>query len=246
MTDNERFEALCRKDMESLHFSEGIGTYKEKRLHRILKSYITENESAYEIPIGKYVADIFENGSITEIQTTTFQRLLPKLRFYLGETDHKITVVCPVIRNKRIIRIDPETGEIMRSKMSPAHGTFSDILPSLYHIREVIPDRRLRIRVLLIDAEEYRYSERQRYRKEGAYDCELFPVSVAEERIFSVPNDFSEFLPLDRESFSAAEYSKIIKLRGRKLYSSLNFLCSVGLLCREKEGKKYIYHKKPI
>lgn len=243
MTDSERFELLCRKDIERLHGHDSIGTYMEKRLHRILKSYMTEDPTAYEVPIGRFVADIMENRHIFEIQTKHYERLLPKLRYYLCETDFNVTVVCPIIRNKRLIRIDPETGEILRQKMSPSHGRISDIMPDLYHIREYLQSPRLTIKIMIIDAEEYRYSERVRYRRTGAYDSELFPVSLVEERDIKHIYELLEFLPEDNSSFSAAQYSKFIGQRGRDLYSSLNLLCYIGLLHREKQGNKYIYKK---
>lgn len=247
MMDAERFEALCREDCETLRIlgkESGIGTYKEKRLHRILKRYVTENEAAYEIPVGRYVADICEGGRVTEIQTRAFGRLLPKLRYYLEQTDLSVTVVCPVIRNKLLIRVDPETGEILRRKMSPSHKDASDLLPCLFGIREVFPSERLKIRLLIIDAEEYRYSERVRYRKTGAYESELFPVTLVSDEEFSSAEELRRFLPESKESFSAAEYGNFIKKKGRDLYSCLNLLCSVGLLDRRKDGKKYIYSVK--
>ena len=241
MTGAERFEALCKRDMETLHPRESIGTYKEKRLHRILKSYVCENKASFEIPVGNYVADIYEDGRITEIQTCRFDRLLPKLEYYLSDTDLSVTVVCPIIRNKRLIRIDPETGEILRQKLSPSHGKAADLLPELYHIRQVIPNDRLKIKLMLIDAEEYRYSERVRYRRSGAYDSELFPTALVEERDLSSVDDFLEFIPKTTDSFDATEYSKFIRQKGRDLYSSLNLLCHLKLLAKEKQGRKNIY-----
>ncbi len=244
MTDKERFERLCKKDSETLHIREGIGTLSEKRLHRVIKSYVSENANDLEIPVGKYVADVFTDGVIYEIQTRAFERLLPKLSYYLEQTPYSVTVIYPVIRNKRIIRIEPETGEVLRSKMSPTHGKAADLLVQLFCVRDVLPNKRIKIKLLLIDAEEYRYSERVKYRRSGAYDSELFPLSLVSEYDFSSAEDFRQFLPEDLNSFCAAEYSAFIGKKGRRLYSCLNLLCSLGLIEREKDGRKYIYKVK--
>ncbi len=246
MTERERFEALCKKDAYTLrsNLREGIGTYKEKRLHRILKEYISGDADKYEIAVGSYVADIFEDGHIYEIQTGNFARLLPKLAYYLNETDLSVTVVCPIIRNKRLYRIDGESGEILRKRLSSAHGALWDALPPLYSLRSLLPNDRLDIRVLLIDAEEYRYSEKMHYRREGSYECELFPVSLEGEYVLSSLSDFAAFLPEGLESFTAAEYSALVKRRGRDLYSALNLFVSLGLLERKRDGRRYIYGRR--
>ena len=237
MTEKERFERILRADRESLHTYSGIGTVSEKRLHRIIKSYVSEDTSTHEIKLGRYVADVFIDGRIYEIQTKAFSRLLPKLKYYFEETPYSVTVIYPIIRNKKIIRIDPETGEILRKKASPNHGKAADILTELYHVRELFPHGRLKIRLLFIDAEEYRYSERVRYRRTGAYDSELFPTDLVGEEEYSSIEDIRRIIPINRESFSASEYSKATGLRGRKLYYSLTFLCHAGLI--KKENKTY-------
>ena len=244
MTDSERFERLCKKDSETLHIREGIGTLSEKRLHRVIKSYVSENASDWEIPVGRYVADVLADNVIYEIQTGSFERLLPKLSYYLEQTSYSVMVIHPVIRNKRIIRIEPEAGEVIRNKMSPTHGRTADLLVRLFQIKDILPNERIKIKLLLIDAEEYRYSERVKHRRSGAYVSELFPLSLVSETDFSSAEDFRQFLPEGLNSFCAAEYSEFIGKKGRKLYSCLNLLCSLGLIDREKDGRKYIYKVK--
>ena len=245
MTNTERFSQLCKKDAYTPHSArgEGIGTYNEKRLHRILKSYISENEDSYEIPMGRYVADIFEDGRITEIQTRDMERLLPKLRFYLEKTRYPVTVVYPVIRDKAILRVDADSGELIRRRLSSIHGNLWDALPPLYHIRELLPNARLTIKVILIDAEEYRYSEAIRYRKQGRYISELYPTELILEYELSDQESFKALLPDTSAPFTAAEYSRAVKRKGRELYSALNLFCSLGLLDRQKDGNKYVYKR---
>ena len=235
MIDAERFEQICRVDCESLHLQNGIGTISEKRLHRIIKSYLCEDTATHEIKLGRYVADVLTDGQIYEIQTKGFSRLLPKLKYYFEQTTYPVTVIYPIIRNKTLIRVDPESGEVLRKKLSPRRGLASDILPELYYLREIFPHPRLTIKLLFIDAEEYRYSERVRYRRTGAYDAELFPTALTGEEYISEVSDLDRLAGIEKQSFTASEYSKASKLQGRRLYGALTLLCSVGLLRKEKK-----------
>ena len=69
-TENEKklFEELCalHSDFEvrGTEFA-GIGTFNEKRLHRIIKEFICSDESCFEIKLGGAVADVFCDGIIT-------------------------------------------------------------------------------------------------------------------------------------------------------------------------------------
>lgn len=240
MIDKELFELRCREDLPP-EAAKGIGTYSEKRLHRILKSLFAD-EDCREIPVGDYVADVLCDEVITEVQTGSFIKYLPKLRYYLDATEYKVRLVIPIIAEKMLIRIDEETGEVIRKKRSPLKKNYFHGLAALYPIREILPSDRIEVDILLIYAEEHRYSERVRYRKTGAYISDLLPQRLTDERIFSAREDFLFFLP-DQDEFTAKEYSAFSKMKGRELYSCLNTLCQIGVISREKEGKSYVYTK---
>lgn len=243
MTDFERFEALCEEEaaVGERGNGEAIGTYGEKRLHRILKRFVCSDVGSQEVRVGRYVADVLNERGITEIQTRSFRPLVAKLRYYLENTDYAITVVCPVIAEKTILRIERESGEVLRVKRSPKHGRVIDVLPELFWLGDLMENERLTVEVVLIVAEEHRYSERRYHNREGAFESELYPRALRDCVLLRTREDFSAFLPEGVESFTAAEYEKYSKLKHRKLYSALNFLCSVGLLRREKEENKYRY-----
>ena len=241
MIDRELFEARCLEDSLPDR-SKGIGTYSEKRLHRILKS-LYAGVDCQEIPVGDYVADVLCDGVITEVQTGDFRKYLSKLRYYLDATEYKIRLVIPLISEKMLIRMDEETGEVIRKKRSPLKKGFFHGLAALYPIREILPSDRVEIDVLLISAKEHRYSERVKYRKSGAYISDMFPQRITDERSFSKQSDYLFFLP-EQDEFTAKEYSSFGKIKGRELYSCLNTLCQIGVISRKKEGKSYVYTKK--
>ena len=240
----EEFHRLCLEDLViSENDGDGIGTYSEKRFHRIFKRFVTPDADCYEVKIGNYVADVLCDGHITEIQTTAYAKLAPKIRYYLENTDHTVSVVMPLICERRIIRAERETGEIKYTRVSPQRAQLSDALDHLYYLREFLGDTRLMIHVVMVSAEEYRYSERMRYRREGKYDRDLRPVDIKEETVLRGVGDYLRFLPevLREGEFDSAAYSKSTGMRGRKMYSALNVLTSLGILVRRQEGRKYFY-----
>ena len=239
----ERFEALCEEEAAVVERGngEGIGTYGEKRLHRILKRFVCADVRAHEVRVGRYVADVLNERGITEIQTCSFRPLVNKLRYYLEHTDYTITVLCPVIAEKTIFRMDRESGEILRVKRSPKHGRVIDVLPELFWLGDLMRNDRLTVEIALITADEHRFSERRYHHRDGAFEGELYPRALRDYVLLRTREDFCAFLPEGAESFTAAEYAGFSKLKGRHVYSALNFLCAVGLLRREKEGNRYRY-----
>ena len=243
MTDQTRFLTLCEREAERADATAGerFELYAEKRLHRILKDWISEDRSTQEQSVGRYTADLLRKDEIFEIQTKSLRPLFQKLKYYLEETEYRVTVVHPILAEKTLIRADRETGEVFSVKKSPKKGRALDGLIELYWLSSLLPNDRIAVRFLLLRADEVRYSERVRYRKSGAYDSELFPREMLEEIVLQSQEDYRLFLPEDFPDFTAAEYAAFSKLRGRKVYSALNTLCAVGLLRKEQEGKKYRY-----
>ncbi len=243
MRTAEEFQAICQEEAARVeHERTGIGTYGEKRLHRALKRWVVDDERQYEIPVGRSIADVRTEEGIFEIQTKNLRALLPKLRHYLEVTDCPITVIHPLLASKRVVRVERDTGEVLRTRRVYRGGRLIDGIPSLYPLGEVLSDPRIRVMLVRIEADEYRYSERIRYRKEGAFDAELFPRKLVEWVTLVSPEDYRAFLP-EENAFCAAEYGAWSGLKGRDLYSALNLFCTLGLLRRQAEGRKYRYFK---
>ena len=242
----ERFAALCAAESyaeRGLCAERAIGIYNEKRIHRILKHTLSENEDDFEVKIGKCVADIFDGERITEIQTKNFSPMRAKLKYYLDNTQYDILVVHPVTVKRQIIRAERETGEVLRVRTSPKRESVYDALARLYPVSEFLSSPRVTVRLMLIEAEEYRYSEAMRYRKEGRYDSELFPTKLSDTVELSSLEDYMTLLPegFPTGEFSASDVKPFFKLTSRQLYSMLNTLSNVGVLEREKQGRYVRY-----
>lgn len=242
----ERFAELCEAESYrtvGLSAEEGIGIYNEKRLHRILKRTVCESESCFEVRVGRYVADVLDGAVIREIQCKAFTPLAAKVEYYLADTDYSVEIIHPIIAKKALIRAERETGEILRVKTSPKRESVYNALARMYPLREHIGNRRLCLRVMLIEAEEYRYSEQRRYCREGRYDAELFPTALLDSVELRTAEDYAALLPeaLWGREFSAAEFAPYCRLGSRDVYSALNVLAAVGVLRREQRGRSVIY-----
>ncbi len=243
--EQELFARLCEAESYlSGSEADSIGVYKEKRLHRILKNTIAPNTCCHEVAVGRYVADIKEGEWICEVQTKSLAPLRNKLEYYLEHTESHICVVHPVLVKKTIIRASRESGEVLSVRRSPKNPNIYKELAALYPIARCLTSPRLSLRLMLVEAEEYRYSERVRHRKSGAFDSELFPTALVGSYDFESIEDYAELLP-SRESgeYTAKDFEKAFKLHGRDLYSALNVFSALGLLTRQKNGSrvKYLY-----
>lgn len=240
----QRFSALCRADTVMNTFDgDGIGTYNEKRLHRILKRFITENAECYETRLGRYVADVVCDGVIYEIQTSSFRTLSEKIRYYLENTELSVCIMRPIVVGKTLIRAQRDTGEVIKVSRSSKKGRESDVLPELYHLLECVGNERLSVRIMLVNAEEYRFSEAQRYRKKGRYDCDLRPTSLVGDKILCGVDGWRSLLcdELLCGEFSVADFERATRTRGRNRYYALTALCSLGVVEKRTEGRRNYY-----
>ena len=258
------FDSICRSVAAEGLLGEGIGTMAEKRMHKALKRYICPDESCHEVRIrpdgtpstedrekaesgrGGYIADIYKDGEIFEIQTAGFYPLKKKIEFYLKNTDFRVTVVHPLVECKWSVWVDPETGETTPRRRSPKKEKPTDLLPEIFWLSEFLDSDRLYFRAPIIEAEEYRMLDGwSRDKKKGSTRYERIPVSLIDEVEFGA-EEVKNLLPdtLDAE-FTAAEFSKATGLRGRKAYSALKLMCLICAVEKgEKKGRSFVYKRR--
>ena len=242
--DKDHFNALCCEYSGAL-YNGNIGTYNEKRLHLILKHLVSTSSEQHEVKLGRYIADVFDGQRIYEIQTGSLSPISKKIGFYLSETEYPITVIKPFIASKRIVRIDRETGEVIRSKKSPKKATDGALYSELFWMADYLKFPRFDVIALFINADEYRYSdEKVRHRKSGKYDSELFPRELIDLRYFNSDTTFEYLLSSCEDRFFAKDFSAVHGLKGRELYRTLNMLCKLSLIERDKTPSgAYMYSK---
>ena len=245
MTDSQRFFAAREVVLSESVTEEGIGTLGEKTLHKILKIYIDPDPKHHEVKHLGVIADVKNDEGVFEIQTRNFERLLPKLKRLLAQT--RVTVVCPVIRSKSLRWINKSTGELSEARKSPKTETACDAFRNLYRIKEFIDNPNLRIRLIFLDAEEFKYLDGwDKSGKKGATRAERIPTALLEIADINSPSEYAAYLPKSLgETFTAAEFSKAIKRTPRYSYNVLRFFLFVGAIERtENQGRAFSYSRR--
>ena len=241
--NRSRFLQVCRDICAEGHPRFNIGTYKEKKLHLILKNYFEPLTSCQEIPYCGYVADIRNGEGITEIQTSGFASMNGKLEAFLP--DSAVTLVFPIAEKKWVTWIEPESGEIQPRHRSPKKGALTDVLPEMVFVREHLGNPHLTVRCVLLEIEEYRMldGKRSRSRKRGSTRYERIPLDVYGVYDFCGSEDYVRILPFaEGDRITSSELSKKCGFRGRRLSAAIRVLETVGAITRVgKQGRAYLY-----
>ena len=242
--DKERFSEACRALCGEVPSRNRIGVLSEKTLHSVIKRFIEPNEALQEVKVGNHYADIKNDDGIFEVQTRSFNRLRTKLASYL-ETE-RVTVVYPVPATKRLIWIDAQTGESTSPRKSPKRGSYFDAFPELYKLDMFITNDSLRVLLLLIDMDEYRYLNGwSADGKKGSTRHERYPIALADSMLLATKENYEGLLPSDLCSpFTSKELATAAKIRLRLSQTVLTVLLKRGAVqCVGKSGRLNLYMK---
>ncbi len=239
---NPAFESAKNKIIGIDRQRLSIGTYGEKTVHAILKNYYEPNEANQEIPIEHYVADIYSDGEIIEIQTGQFNRMRDKLTAFLPL--YPVTIVYPIPREKWLIWIDEESGELSQKRKSPKKGNAYTVFPELYKIKMFLKDPNLRLKLVLIDMEEYKLLNGwSRDKKKGSSRFDRIPLELVQEIDITCPEDYMQFVPYELDGpFTSKQFAKAAHIPVSLAQVALNILYHVGTITKVgKEGNLILY-----
>lgn len=228
--------------MEKTH--NGIGTLGEKDLHALLKRHYEPDISKHEQKVGSYVADILNNQGIIEIQTRQLHKLRPKLTAFLVE--HNVIVVYPIVANKTLAWIDPETGEVTKTRRSPKRGQLIDAARELYALKMFLLEKKLVIHLHFVDVHETRWLNGwSEDRKKGSHRANQEPQLIKECIVLNEPNDYRQFIPTDLEElFTSKDLAQLLKAPLHKVQTLINVLQHVGVIQKvDKQGRLNIYKR---
>lgn len=258
------FKKLCSEVLTSARSDSGIGTLREKKLHAIIKKYVSPDERFHEIRVvdtidglsdeekkkgQKYIADVLIDKEIYEVQTGSLYPLLQKVKWYIENTDCHITVIHPIASKKYISWINPDTHEISPRKLSPKKVKLYDMADEFYPFRELLMSNRVGFRIMQLEIEEYRILDGYgKSRKLRSTKYERLPSKLYDEVDFFIPEDFLFFLPDDiPEVFTAKIYSSITKIKGITAYSAIKILLSLGFIEENgRSGRSQTYKRTQI
>ncbi len=221
LTDPDKLERFARARDRIIVFEErerhGIGMQMEKTLHAVLKCYKDPDPDHHEIPVAKL---------------DTFLPLFP------------VRVVYPIAHRKRVIWIDPDTGEQAENNLSTHIGTYYTAFRELYRIRPYLTRPGLTLELLLIDLEEYRIKDGwSRDRKRGSHRFDTIPVQLRGELILERPEDYMQLVPEDLpEPFTAADFATAAGIPRALASTVMLLLTETGTVLRVgKQGRAWLY-----
>lgn len=216
---------------------ESIGTQNEKMLHKMIKYYLCPDTACHEFKIGSYIADIYQNGHITEIQTGSFRSMKSKLEKLLP--NYKISIVYPVIRRKTIIEVDAYTGS-KKPKKSPRIGSPLKIMRELYQITKYLNHPNLEIIIFLTDVDEYRMNSVDSSKLEK---INQFPKGTPVLYQLKTKKDYVDLLPENLPpEWTLKTFKNYTKLSISdnqclvQVYKQLDIIVNT-----RKEGKAFVY-----
>ena len=185
----------------------------ETTLHRQLKDYFRQSDSQLEVRLGRYRIDVVNGNRLVEIQRSGLASIRSKVQKLL-EDGHVVDVVKPLIRRKRLIKLDSINGREVDRRWSPKKGSALSIFDELLYFTRVFPHPNLTLITPLIDIEEIRYpgqGKRRRRRKNAFQVKDQKILEMGEIVSYSTVRDLQKLLPKDLpRKFDTAELAQVL------------------------------------
>ncbi len=236
----------------------GINTLNESSLHKVLKSLYKENHEGSEIEAsyGPYIVDIkTADGNVIEIQTQNLGHLAEKIRYFISQK-RKIKVVYPLVTNKKIeTRLLDGSLKLTRS---PRHQNIYSSFRELTALAPYLLSPQFSLDTVDVSVIEERLQTkekvqskngRRRFRKDWIKTGKRI-TEIGKITSYHGKRCWKSLLPKALpESFHRADFYEALKTAGIKLTADnaslmLWVYAKMGLLDREKDGRKYIYKPK--
>lgn len=244
-SDHEKIEAILSQvymKTETEAEKKAFSTYMEKTLHKVTKLYYEPDAQYHECRTESgYIADIFRDNKITEVQTGNLSSMKTKLNDYLSDKSvEKVTVVYPMKAIKHLCWVNKETGEVSNTTRSAKFYEVYAFYGEIYPIKDCIPNEKFNLDIIMYEATELKYLDGWgKHRKNNATKIDVIPKSVIKVYHFMNINDYLGLFPpeiLASERFTVKELQKYSGVKGKPVYSFLNVMRELKLI--EKTGKK--------
>ena len=144
-----------------------IGTLNEGALHAALKQHYGGVDAQFEVPFSGFVADVVLDGTIFEIQTSSFSGLERKMRALAEQCP--VVLVHPIAAQKTLVRLkDLDSGDFTRRK-SPKKGKLCHILSELVYLPSLLNHPNFAVEVALIEEEQHSVFDAKARRGRGGW-----------------------------------------------------------------------------
>lgn len=190
--------------------SNAIGTLNEKSLHAALKQWYARPGDLIESPVDGFMVDIVRGDLMIEVQTRNLFSIKSKLERLLAH--HPVRLVCPVARDRWIVRQSGKGGRVLGRRKSPKHGVIESIFEELVSIAQLPAHPNFSLEVVFIQEEEIRRLDRARnWRRKGWVTHERRLLQVVDQRLFETPQDMLALVPVTlSEPFTSTDLAEAI------------------------------------
>ncbi len=238
--DRERFAAARDEAIAREKAAGGIGQLNERTLHAAVKLYLAPGAENREVRVGRRTADVFGESGVVEIQTRSWEKLLPKLAEFLPVTD--VTAVLPVAVTRRVWWTDPGTGAVSGGRKSPVTGTAFSALEEIAKLGPWLDHPSLTVRVMFFDVDDYRVRTVRRGRA-SSVRTDRVPADLRDECFVRSVADLAALLPPGLpEEFTAADLRRLGRVRAVTAGRIASALLRAGLTERLADrGRAYVY-----
>jgi len=171
-----------------------INTWNETYLHEELKGLYASKHSTLEAQVGASICDILhEDGSVTEIQTSSLGKLKSKIERLIVE--RKVRLVYPIAETLMIETKEADGSPKSRRK-SPKKGIVYQLFPEITSIYHLLEDKNLELEVVFANVTEFRVADGTgSWRRKGIRIENKRLDAVNSTRVFHGPRDFLALLP---------------------------------------------------
>jgi len=241
----ESFERARLRVLGEEAVTEGVGGLSEKSVHKILKLTLEPNITKHEVKYLGSIADIKNENGIFEIQTKNHYQIRGKLLKFLAHSP--VTLVIPLIKEKRIRWINTETGEISEPKKSPKH---EDIYTALYYLSplsKLILNPDFKVKLIFISVDEYRRLDGwDESKKRGASKADRIPMRLLGVIDLNSKKDYESYFPKELSGqFLSKDFAKKIKRPSRFSYYVIKLFEKLGYIEQDgKVGRAFLYKTK--
>lgn len=235
---DEKHRRLIRRS--SIEGEKNIGGLGEKTMHLTFKYFLEPNSAYHEARLGRYVADIMRDGTVTEIQTKSFCSFRKKLAAVSEQ--YPVKVVHPIICNNKLFMVDRDTGERDKGRLSPIHECIYTVFEELVYIRELLHRETLSFSFPVIECESYRVLfDKTKSRRKGSVHFDTVPVNLIGFYEFDTAFAFAQLLPHTDDELTVKRIGELIGCK-KSASAFVNVLMYLDILKRDgKSGTAYRY-----
>jgi hypothetical protein len=225
---------------------EGIGVYSESGLHASLKLHYAGENTRFEVALEGRIVDLVREVSgeeeLVEVQTRRLDKIAPKvLSLALG---HKVRIIHPISVETTIVRLSPDTGEVISERKSPKRGDLWSVFDELVRAPSLIGARNVVLEVLFVRCREVRRRDGGgSWRRRGDSILSRDLDAVVESKVFSKPSHWLALIPEDCPSpWTSKSLGQALGIGAERARKLLYSYARAGLLVEcGKQGRLKAY-----